>query len=462
MSAGIKGFVEHPLIVQYLECVCGQVKAKDVHEDIRNELLCHIQELADECSYLNNMTLDETVSYVLKQMGNPEEVGRGLHIAHKPKPEWSVIALVAGMVGIALIILLNLAVNFSIKQGLIYGFIGISVMIALYFFDYRKLLRFSWPLYLITLAVLVVTQIFGIYAVYFLQDDMSSSQWDFFYMVYAQLNDLSPFLFLISFAGILQLHRQDQQRGEMESRFVDYNVIVCALLPILVYSFYPGVDSFFGYCVGLVVLLLLAGRRKLLLLFSGSGALLMGLIMLIGGTAKGSHWIAINSILEQYRDYFVYGLNQGPGTVSNFSMKLLESAGMWGQGFGLTKRSIDMYPRSSEFQLSFTIHSLGWVFGVIVIICAILFIKRVLRMGTLLKDGYARGLVTGLITVLSVDFIANILLCLNIYPFADTLPLMNWSYLTVVFDFAVVGLMLSVYRRKDMYSHSQLSRPIEK
>ncbi|TVX94453.1 permease prefix domain 1-containing protein [Paenibacillus agilis] len=463
MNGGVKGFAEHPDIVQYLDRVCGQVKAKAMHEDIRNELLGHLEDLAEERKYHDNTSLEETVSDVLKQMGSPEEVGKGLHTAHKPKPEWSVIALVAGMVGIALIILLNLSVDFPIKEDLLYGFIGISVMIAVYFADYRKLLRFSWQLYVITLALLVVAHLISLYLGYIAPDYATTeSQMNDFNRIYAQLFYLSPYLFLISFAGIFQLKRHDMQVKGMEIRSTNVKMIVSILLPIIVYSHYASLITFFSYCIGLVVLLLIAGYRKLLLSVSLSGALLMGLILYIGSTPKGSHWIGIQGMLQHNLYYFTDGLNRGAGSISERSFRLLESAGMWGQGFGLNDINTMMYPHNIEFQFTYAVHSLGWVFGIISILFVLFFIKRVLRMGIMLKDGYARGLVIGLTTVLVLQYVWNILMCLNIFPEgAPQLPLMNWSSLTVIFDFAVVGLMLSAYRRKDMYSHRQLSGSIE-
>ncbi|UHA75473.1 FtsW/RodA/SpoVE family cell cycle protein [Paenibacillus sp. 481] len=463
MSDRVNGFDSHPLIVQYLDRVCGHIKAKAVHEDIRHELLAHLEELAEERSFQDDISLDEKVSGVLKKMGDPEEVGKGLHTAHKPKPEWGVIALVASMVCIALISILALALsnltgNLSIKQDLLYGFIGIAVMIALYFSDYRKLLRFSWPLYGLTLLVLVASYLLHLYMLFGVpRDALSESHLTTFYMIYVHLFDLSPYLFLISFAGILQLQKERKQEGGTQSPFAKLmvNTGLFALLPILMYTQSTSLNYFVTYCAGLAVLLVVAGNKKLRRSVGVSATVLMGLIVYFGNTSIGSHWIMITSYLNSFRHYFT---GQYHYSVSDHSLKLLESAGLWGQGFGMTLP----YSPDSGFQFTYAVYSLGWVFGIIVVLVSILFIKRVLLMGALLKDGYARGLVTGLITVLGVQLIWNLLMCMNLLPDnAINLPLMNWGMITVIFEFAIVGLMLSAYRRKDMLSQRQLSGSIE-
>lgn len=94
---------------------------------------------------------------------------------------------------------------------------------------------------------------------------------------------------------------------------------------------------------------------------------------------------------------------------------------------------------------------MGWIFGIVIVIAAIVFIARVIRMGYMLNDRYAKALVVGISTVLGTQLLWNICMCLGLLPIGGfNLPIMNWTSLTII-ELAAVGLMLSAYRRKDMW-----------
>ncbi|MFB9325695.1 permease prefix domain 1-containing protein [Paenibacillus aurantiacus] len=84
----MKTIEHHPLVAGYLDQVCAHVRSKEMHAEIRLELLTHLEELAlsfaEEAEEPNT---DAAVEQALRRMGNPELVGRQLHAAHKPKPE---------------------------------------------------------------------------------------------------------------------------------------------------------------------------------------------------------------------------------------------------------------------------------------------------------------------------------------------------------------------------------------
>lgn len=141
----------NPEVMAYLDRVCLQIKAKETHEDIRLEMLSHLEELAAEKMEHFERTEEVAIEESLRQMGDPERVGKQLNDAHKPKPEWSVITIITGMIVIGLVSLnalqLSLSGELLLGRKLLCGFMGVAIMIILYFVNYRKLLPYSWLLY---------------------------------------------------------------------------------------------------------------------------------------------------------------------------------------------------------------------------------------------------------------------------------------------------------------------------
>jgi len=435
----------HPLVGAYLDRVCAQVKTKEVCEDIRVEMLSHLEELAAEKAALDGMSEEEAIAEALLQMGDPERVGKQLQAVHKPKLEWGVIALVAGMIVIGLISLyamqLSLDGNLPIDRKLVYGFMGVAALIILYFADYRRLIRYSWLLYVVTLLLMAAVHWQRVYV-------NGAAQWlhvgSFSFNVYAA----SPYLLVIAIAGMLQREQPAMQGIRQEVLQLAKDAAVYILIPAYFYVSAPAFVYFLIYGLGLAVLLLVSGKGKLL--FAGFGSLALLLSPLLLGRSYDFAWRRYMAFLHPQANEF------SGGFYTLRSVEAIQSGGMWGQGFGIVYGNLPHV--SSEFVYSYLVYSLGWVFGIAVAMIALLFIVRIVRMGAKLQDGYAKGLVVSLSTVLGIQFAWNLLMCAGLLPILGmTLPIMNWHSGTMI-ELAAVGLMLGAYRRKDMLGRHQLPR----
>lgn len=440
---------DHPAVKAYIEEVCRQVKAKDVHMDIEQEMLSHLEELAEEKLASGRLSRDEAITEALKHMGEAREIGRGFHAAHRPKPEWSVIALVAGMVMIAVLALFAMPAYPSGNQAnnavkWFCGGVGVALMIALYFADYRKLLKWSWPLYWITIGLMTYAWLFG----------PEVNGFRKFIRIGAfglDMYTLSSYLLMIAIAGLL--YQKQQKASNSQSKWLRSakavrDLAAYAWIPSFLYLTSPSLAAFIPYAVGLFVLLVLSGRIKLLLA-SGSAALL-GLLLMMN---ELPHWMSLKNRLVG-----ILQLNWIGGYQTNVILDTVRSGGMWGQGLAVPNESfLHMY---SEMLFPNLVYSLGWVFGAFVILVVFGFVFRTLRMGQRLHDQYGKYIVLGVGTVFTVRLVWNLLMSLGLVPVIGfDLPILNWSSVTI-FEFAAAGLMLSIYRRKDMVSRLQPANPV--
>lgn len=64
----------------YLDEVCGEIKYKTIHKDIRNELQSHIDELTEQYGEIYK---DHAREFAARSMGNPRELGEMLNRQHK-------------------------------------------------------------------------------------------------------------------------------------------------------------------------------------------------------------------------------------------------------------------------------------------------------------------------------------------------------------------------------------------
>ncbi|MFD0589649.1 FtsW/RodA/SpoVE family cell cycle protein [Paenibacillus sp. GCM10027627] len=443
----IRAIDGHAEVQAYLNEVCAQVKAKDVHEDIRLEMLNHLEELTEELIEDRGLSEKEAVIASLKQMGDAGPVGKSLHEAHKPKPEWTVIAIVTGMIVIALLSLIALpASSLSTKPfapKLIYGIVGIAFMSIMYFANYKKLLYLSWPLYGATIG-------FMIWA--YLNPHRGDGTGHWFYINESfpfDIYSLSPYLLILAFAGILHAQKNKSYSSNpylkllLRGVFAIRNLFFMAIVPMFLYFQTPDFDGLIFFIIGFLILLIISGRKGL--------------------AAAICAVVPISVLFDDYdKHQLIYGLQrlwEGRNSpLAAHSLETIREGGLWGNGVGL---ALDRLPLiETEMLFSYLVYSFGWFLGAAIALAAFMFILRIIRMALQVQDEYGKWLLIGISTIFALKLLWNLLMCLGISPFiAVSLPLLQWGSSSVV-EFALVGLMLSVHRRKDMIGRNKIVEPL--
>ena len=87
-------------ISEFLDSVCAHIKYKTIHQEIRDELHSHVNELKDD--YMKEaQNEDVALDLAITAMGDCESIGKHLNKQHQPQTEWSLIGLAAviGLIG---------------------------------------------------------------------------------------------------------------------------------------------------------------------------------------------------------------------------------------------------------------------------------------------------------------------------------------------------------------------------
>lgn len=143
----------HLQIKEFLNNVCEQIKYKPIRSEISEELENHIKESKE--NYIIE-GLDEKVAEekAIKQMGDAEKIGKKLNKIHKPK------------INVQLLILAIILLEFSFlvsyieptdkwKLNLITIILSMIPCVIIYFFNYRKIKKYSNLLYGIATIILL-------------------------------------------------------------------------------------------------------------------------------------------------------------------------------------------------------------------------------------------------------------------------------------------------------------------
>ncbi|RAT99616.1 FtsW/RodA/SpoVE family cell cycle protein [Brevibacillus sp. Leaf182] len=421
---------ENKRIAHYIKEVCGQIKNKEVHPAITLELENHFAEKIEdyrEAGYRE----DEATRIAIAEMGDPVDVGRHLHQAHKPRMEWGIVSIVGTLIAIGLVTLYSLHIAQDSKNLIerqLFGIvIGTVVLVAILFWDYSKLKLFSEALYFNTLIILFYTLLEGkpMNGIQYL--DIGSFPIDFI--------GISPFLFTVALAGIFSKWKENNRYSIVKA--FAYFLPPCLLLAFGKYEF--------------AVLLYVGGFIALVIAAKPTKPVVLGFLAMVIACVGGMVYL----FAKPYQlDRLIYYLNpyldpDGNGYIIIQSLKAVESASLWGQGFGA---SLDTLPAlESDFIFAYMVYIFGPIVGMAFFILGVVLMLRFLHAIKRVKDVYGSLLLSGMIVLFFTPFFWSIFMTVGLVPpISVNLPFVGFGTVHTVLQMALMGLVLNIYRRKDI------------
>nr|WP_330368719.1 FtsW/RodA/SpoVE family cell cycle protein [Alkaliphilus metalliredigens] len=449
-------------INEFLNMVCKQIKFKGVHNNINEELRCHIDELAD--GYMESGIEEEkAIDKAIEQMGDPIEIGKELNNTHKPKTEWLIISLIATMVligGIALFSITtdkasSLSYELFFKSYIMYTLIGVSVFAACYYTDYTKLEKYSQHVFIGTMVFLFFSARSSIYVDGAPYVRIGGSSFAF-----APVSIALPLL-IIAFAGLV-------------NRWATGSIKDMAKL--------------LGLASSAAVLTLIVQPSLASALLLTGGFLVLITIAIIGKNFKGNKkaficsiygggTLALTLLLIKYVSPYSYRLNrlrvflnpkldpEGYGYVNTLLSRLMSDAKIWGSSDSLYfiqqgVSRIALPEANTDFIFAYIVAAFGWAVGIITIMVIVLTIFRMLSATRKINHQYGRLLASSIVAVFTLQSLANLLMNTGKFPLMGyTLPFISYGGTNFITNMALVGFLLGIYRRKDLvmikHNHSR-------
>lgn len=421
---------EYKVVQDFLSRVCKQVRVRAMHPEIREELLGHIEERT-EVLMLEGNAEEPAVQEAVKQMGAPEEIGKSLHLAHRPQLDWKLLVLLVllSMIGLFGALSVDYAgteilSDFFIRKLVFFG-IGLIFLIGLYFLDYRRLKKYSGVLFFITLCLMAMTEFNGS------NTNGANLYLDFGPIKIPMLGTVSVLLLLLAGAGMKPASQWGPWEGVLQ-------ILYRGILPVFLYGWSDSMVYLFVYVLGF--LLLTWTSKKNVKQFA-----VLAVFSLVG----------LAYILFTKRFYLMWrleGLTDLEGN-GGYHMRVIadavSSAGWFGQGFATPNPGIPFVYSDSIYP--YLIYCFGWLFGIVVGMVVLLFLARMWSISSVLHDSYGKNIVTCIIVVLGLRLLIPIIMGLGVVPPVSLdFPFISYGGTNQILDMAAVGLLLSIYRRKNM------------
>ncbi|EIA3594662.1 FtsW/RodA/SpoVE family cell cycle protein [Listeria monocytogenes] len=402
---------------EYLGKVINKVKSKQAHSMIKKELSNHLEELSHSFQK-RGLSLEDADKKAMQEMGDPSTVGKNMNQLHKPRMDWLLIALFILLAGIGFLPLMSDVVSpnsFFIKKQIVWLALAILALIGFLFFDYRKLKNLWMYFYAAALILFFTPFLVGVSLT-------GGGRWVSLGGIMIDSPAISLFLFFLAWAGIFT----------KVTDFKGWKKLVMLLIlfwaPVISYTMINRLVFSIIYFLCVLVMSIFYYRRNQFAIKVALGNLLVGIIFISTMILKfSSSYLSDNLI----------------------SVKaILSQAGWFGKGL---HNNLTIPEAHTDFVFPFLVYSFGWIFGIFLCLLLLVFILRISLNAFKTKDLFGRLLTIGGAVLFTVPAFWNILMGLGIVPIMVVpLPFISYGGSMLLVYAALLGLILNVYRRKDI------------
>jgi len=316
----------------------------------------------------------------------------------------------------------------NFKKQLISATVGIGLMLAIAFFDYRSLSFFSTKLYFATLAVLFLILFFG-------TTIRGTTGWigfGFFHIQPVEIAKLAMVIFLASFFS--------KKKSQLSIVVRITASVILIFFPVYLIIKQPDFGSAMVIVVSWAVMLSISGisKKNLFILF------------LIGAIISYSGWFLLRPYQKERLVNFVNPYNDPRGSGYNViqSMVAVGSGGLLGKGLGHGSQSqLNFLPeKHTDFIFAVIAEEMGFVGAASVIFLLGLLLYRIKEAARLSGDNFGYLLAAGILVMLFSQILVNIGMNIGVMPVAGVpLPFLSYGGSSLVAVFASIGIVESVY-----------------
>lgn len=421
--------MDNEIIENYLHEVCSYIKNKDVHKEIADEIREHIYEIVDE--YTNeDLSEDESINKAIKRLGSASECGIKLNKVHRVKPDVISIILALALAVIGIITMYSIEKNnivedtsfFNNIRGLI---IGGVIATGIYFFDYRKLKRYSYHIYVASMTMLIIVMI--------KTDHSYITYIGGLYIGQVYIHLIVTTLLLISLSGIIHIKSINNK--------IDLIIVeVIGIIPLILFFVAQDVTVSLIYLCSINVIFLSSKVKKSLkisLICTEVAFIIPGILELISSPYRMER---INTIINPAID------PEGTGYMIMKIRDLLFQSTLFGNE--INRATLRIPTIESNFVFAYIIYNFGIVCGVICISLIMAFIVRIFNIISKVKDSYGRTLILSIGSIFFMQVIINMLSNLGITAVFIGLPFICLGSTNSIISISMVGLICSIYRRR--------------
>ncbi|MDA2211892.1 MULTISPECIES: FtsW/RodA/SpoVE family cell cycle protein [Bacillus cereus group] len=405
---------------RFVSEVTNHIKSKEAKSFVATELDFHLKQ-AKNTWIEKGLSEEVAENKAVEQMGSPIKLGQELNKLHKPKVDWFLLILLVAAMGLGFLpVFVFEYTNEVMINKVIFIILGVVTAIGMMLLDYRKLERMGWLFYIIGVVVLLILYCFS-----------NAS------MIGEPLIQIGPIaidclmavpFFFLAWASFFN-----------NSRLKIIHLVVLCLFSLYLFLIVSTLSSIFIYITMVFVMLWWSKLGKKTSLIITVVPICLFIIKVSVSWSSGYHLDRLLGYLNPESDA------GGAGFMYIRLKEVMSSAGWFG-----TYGDMKFIPApDTDFVFASLTYYYGYWLALILVFVLSLFVARLIVISYKINDRYGKLLLVGGLTLFVFQFIYNVGMILGLLPLAAiSLPFISYGLTPTVFHALIMGIVLSVYRRK--------------
>ncbi|PGL21289.1 FtsW/RodA/SpoVE family cell cycle protein [Bacillus thuringiensis] len=403
---------------RFLKEVTNHIKSKEAKDLVAMELDFHLKQA-------KNMWMDKGLSEevaedkAVEQMGSPVKLGEELNKLYKPKVDWFLIGLLVAAMGLGFLPIITFGHADLFMNKVIFVILGVVTAMGMMLLDYRRLEKLGWLFYTIGVLILLMIKCFP-------TDYVIGEAIIKIGPIKIDCLMTMPFFFL-AWASFFN-----------NSRLKFMHLLILYVFSLYLFSTTSILLPIFIYITMVFVMLWWSKLGK-------NTAWLITILPILPFIVRDLFsWSAV----KEYRIARILGfINPAHDQWDLRLQEAMSSAGWFGT-YGNIK---SIRAAHTDFVFASLTYYYGYVLALVLVVILSLFAVRIMNIAYKINDGYGKLLLVGGVTLFVIHFICNVGMTLGILPRVSiSLPFISYGLIPTLFHAFIMGIVLSVYRRKNI------------
>lgn len=447
-------------IKEFLNKICNEIKYKPIRKEISEEIQTHIEEIKQN-NINNGMEEQIAEEKAIKEMGEAEEIGKQLNKIHRPKLDWKLLILIIILTtyGLIIAILKEKSTNNNYIANTIFHItIGLIIGIAIYFFDYRKIKKYSNLIYIIATIIMILPKI-GILSCY-----INGIPYIKIFNITIMSSSIAVPLYIIAFIGIILDYNNKVKIISKENNKITINTefikiilitIISIILIIEINTLTNAIILAAIYTIIATVNILQTSKnkwKKIAIMYAAIIILPIILITLIYGESPLSFTTSafrINRILASFNPETD---PQGAGYTGMLQKQIIENAKIIGEAdTEIISNGENIISSDTNYTFIYLLGKTGILASSILLLTIILTSIKLIKNAKNIKETYGKYIIIGLGSLYIIQSIASVLMNINLGIQSNiNIPFVSYGGAYFIINVANIAIILSIYRRKDI------------
>ncbi|GAB7081250.1 rod shape-determining protein RodA [Megalodesulfovibrio paquesii] len=320
------------------------------------------------------------------------------------------------------------------QKQLVWGGLGLLCMLAFMSVSYEKFKSLCWPLYGVTVVLLLAVDIMG-------RTYLGAQRWLSVGGVSFQPSEVAKLCVLLVASRLLSRRADPLDWGEL------FTVLGIALIPVALVVVQPDLGT------GMNILLLLGG----LVLYRGLTLRVLRVLLIVVPALPFLAWEFL--LLDYQKDRVMSFLDpssdpRGSGWQVIQSQIAIGSGEMWGKGYlSGTQGQLRFLPeKHTDFAVAILGEEWGFVGAVVLLSLFTLFLYSIFLTARDAKDRFGSFLAAGVFFYFFCLFTINLGMVLGMMPVVGLpLPFVSYGGSSTLVNFSLVGLVCNVSMRRFVF-----------